>query len=134
MVLDIKTFEEYIENFLKGVADTVDVDYSIPASVKKNNKGVDLYRKSVRLIDEYYPDRLNEFAKLMESDLPKVSLCCAVSLLDLTEHYTKEQETLALNIITDIAEKYDGAEKYGWSIWLKRYKERKNQNIENSAF
>ena len=123
----MRSFEEYIEDFLEGVAATVNVDYGRRESVKKSNKGVELYRKSAALIDEHYPERLCEFAGLMESDLPKVGLCCAVSLLELTEHYGDEEEAKALDIITRTMEKCDGAEKYGWSMWLQKYKSRKRK-------
>ena len=121
----MKSFEEYISDFLEGVAATVNVDYGKPSSVRKSNRGVELYRKSTALIDKHYPERLGDFAELMESELPKVSLCCVVALLDLTEHYTKEQEKRALEIITDTMNKSDEAEKYGWSVWLKNRKEKK---------
>ena len=121
----VKSFEEYIADFLEGVAATVNVDYVRRESVKKSNKGVDLYRKSATAIDKYYPGRLWEFAKLMENDLPKVSLCCAISLLELTGHYSDKEEAQALEIITHKMEKCDDAEKYGWSVWLQKYKNRK---------
>lgn len=121
----LESFEEYMEDFLEGVAATVNVDYGSLESVKKSNKGVEIYRKSAVSIDKYYPERLCEFAKLMESDLPKAGLCCAVSLLELTEHYSDEEEARALEIITRTMEKCDDAEKYGWSIWLQKHKSRK---------
>ena len=123
----MKSFEEYISDFLKGVAFTVDVDYANPASVRKSNRGVDFYRKSVALIDKHYPERIGEFAGLMESNLPKVSICCAVSLLDLTEHYTQSHEKRALEVITDTIKRSDSAEKYGWEVWLKNWEERKKK-------
>jgi len=125
---NMKSFEKYIEQFLSGVAATADVDYSNPASVRKSNKGVELYRKSASHIDKYYPDRLDDFASLMQSELPKVSICCAVSLLDLTEHYTEEQEMRALEIITNTMNKSNNAEKYGWSVWLKIWETKKINN------
>ena len=118
---NIKTFEEYIEQFLKGVSDTVCIDYSSFASIMRNNKGVDLYRKAAVLIDKYYPDRLNDFANLMQNNLPKVNVCCAVSVLELT-HYTKEQEIIALKIIKDTMKKSNDAEKFAWSLWLENWK------------
>ena len=124
----MKSFEEYIEQFLNGVADTVDVDYSNPTSVKKNNKGVELYRKTAALIDNHYPERLNDFANLMQSGLPKVSICCAVSVLELT-HYTKEQELIALEIIKDTMKKSDAAEKFGWSVWMENWESRKIKTV-----
>jgi hypothetical protein len=124
----MKTFEQYIEQFLKGVADTVDVNYSNPSSVRKNNKGVELYRKTASFIDKYYPERLNDFAKLMQSDLPEVSVCCAVSVLTLT-HYTKEQELIALEIIKDGMKKSDAAEKFGWSVWLEDWEKGKIKTV-----
>ena len=127
-MIDIKTFEEYMEQFLKGVADTVCVDYSTPASVKKANRGVDLYRKTAALIDKHYPNRLDDFANLMYSDLPKVRICCAVSVLELT-HYTEEQELAALAIIKDTMKQSDAAEKFGWEIWLKNWQSGKIKTV-----
>jgi hypothetical protein len=64
----------------------------------------------------------------MYSDLPKVRICCAVSVLGLT-HYTEEQELAALAIIKDTMKQSDAAEKFGWEIWLKNWQSGKIKTV-----
>ena len=112
-----KTFEEYVDDFLIGISKTVHVDYSKPAQVRENNKGTDLYRSSAKRINRYYPDRIKDFANLLNSDSPKVRLCCAVCLIELCD-ITEDLCQKALLVVQEKIDTGTSFDRRVWSIWL----------------
>ena len=115
----MKDFEYYRQRFLSGVQMTKDVDYGDKASVRKNNRGVDQYRKAAVTIREKYPDRIPEFALLLDHEDHKVQVACAVSLVELMNAASPHREK-ALDIIRAVARDGDPLERMGWGEWLKR--------------
>ena len=109
-----------MNQFINGVLDTVNTDYKSKISILKNNKGVDQYRNAAICIDKYYLDRIGEFAQLLDNNSSKVSLCCAVCLLEVM-HYNNEQEKRALEIINNEIENGNSVEKLGWKYWLEKW-------------
>mgnify|MGYP002579345539 CR=1 FL=1 len=112
-----KAFEEYVDDFLTGVLKTINVDYSKPAQVRENNKGTDMYRLSAKRINRYYPDRIKDFANLLNSDKPKVRLCCAVCLIELCD-ISQDLCQKALLIIQEKIDNGTSFDRFVWSTWI----------------
>ena len=110
----------YVEMFKEGVFATQNIDYGKPADVKKNNKGVKQYRRSVELINKHYPDRLFDFSTFLKSSDKKLKICCAVCLVELTDA-SIEIKRNACNAIKEHMTSCEKYEKMGWDVWMKSY-------------
>ena len=89
-----KTYDQLIEQFINGVKCTIDVDYANKNSVKKNNKGVDQYRQAAKQINEQFPDQKDNFASLLNHPTNKVSVACAVCMIELMDYDEKWRNQL----------------------------------------
>ena len=116
----MKSFEYYMGEFLEGYSNTLDVDYDRMESVRKNNRGVNIYRKAAQSIGKYYPDRVVEFARLLDSDNAKERQVCAICLIEFMNPDAKTREH-ALQIIRDGALYGDYLSRYGWYNWLEKH-------------
>ena len=83
------TYENLFEKFLVGVEKTKNVDYLDRNSIRENNMGVDQYRKAAKKISELYPERVEDFASLLDSNDTKERICCAVCVLEFMS-FSKE--------------------------------------------
>lgn len=86
------------------------VDYGSTVSVRKYNKGTDMYRQAARDIGIHYPERVSDFAELLHHEDDLIRVCAAVSIVDLMPH-TVAQLLAAKAIITERLPRCDGAEK-----------------------
>ena len=112
-----KNFEYYLHNFLLGISYTQNIDYGERKDVRRNNRGVNMYRKAAEAIGNYYPEKIGEFSKLLFDSSPEVRIACAISVLTLMEAEPKYKE-VALKIIRDLASEGDPLEKTAWTMWL----------------
>lgn len=116
-----KTYDQYVKLFISGVMDTINIDYGDKASVRKNNRGVDRYRKAAKDIGTFYPDRIEEFSELLLHDEAKIRICCAVCLVELMG-CSADIKNQAVDHIKQHRKTCDGtAEAMGWDWWLKEY-------------
>lgn len=115
----MKSFEDCIEDFLNGVRQTENIDYLDTNSVRKNNKGVDLYRKSAKYISKYHSNKIIEFMKLLNSKNINVQICCAVCLIEFMELDYNEKEYVK-KILQNNLDKTNQAEKLGWKVWFSK--------------
>ena len=117
MPATIKSYRYYYQRFLLGVSYTQNIDYGDKKAVNKNNYGVKMYRKAASMIGKLYPDRVADFAVLLENDDYDIRVASAVSILSLmnTEDVYKEK---ALKIIRKLAFKGSSFEKMVWTTWL----------------
>ncbi len=115
-----KMYDQYLEIFIRGVMDTINIDYGDKASARKNNRGVDRYRKAAKDIGTFYPDRIEEFSELLLHDEAKIRICCAVCLVELMG-CSVDIKNQAVDHIEQYRKTCDGAEAMGWDWWLKKY-------------
>ena len=113
----IKSYKYYYQSFLLGVSYTQNVDYGDKKAVNKNNYGVKMYRKVAAMIGQYYPEKVTEFADLIESPDQDLRVACAVCILSLmnTDTVCKER---ALKLIQEMAYCGSSFEKLVWTKWL----------------
>ncbi|MBP3666502.1 MAG: hypothetical protein J6K29_05550 [Clostridia bacterium] len=116
----IFTYEILEKRFVEGVMKTVDVDYGSPASVRRNNRGVDAYRKAAAEIGVLYPHRMADFAALLTHEHPKIRLCTAICLVELMPSPPDIREQ-ALALIGKHYRTADGADKMIMDRWMKNF-------------
>ena len=121
----ILSYENLIQSFIDGIEKTKNIDYSDKNSVKRNNRGVDEYRKAAKQIGELYPERIEDFSILLNSDDIKTRLCCAICMIELMI-CSNEQQSRALSVVHEFYNVYaDSAEKMMIDVWLEKYKNNK---------
>ena len=116
----MKLFEECLCNFLQGVKMTENVDYLDKKSIRKNNKGVDLYRKNAKYIADFYPNKISDFLTLLSNDNEKVKICCAICATEFMQ-INKEQKEFIKNIVVEHFNKSDAAEQMMWRVWIEEH-------------
>ena len=116
------SYDSLIVIFLDGVEKTKNIDYSDKSSIKKNNRGVDEYRKAAKKIGELYPENINKFSNLLSSDDVQTRLCCAICIIELM-NCSSEQQDRAYSVVYEYHNNYaDSAEKMMIEVWLKKNK------------
>ena len=120
MLSDEKKYEKLLQQFISGVECTINVDYGNKASVKKNNKGTDQYRKAAKLINEQFVDnhKKEHFAKFLSHPTAEIRINCAVCMIELMD-YSEEWRMKALEIIKAEYPQKPLFEKSMINIWLK---------------
>ena len=113
-------YEKLLQKFISGAECTVNVDYTDKISVKKNNKGVDQYRKAAKQINEQFPDQKDNFASLLNHPTNKVKVACAVCMIELMD-YTENWRNQALEVIKADYPSKPRFEKSMINIWLKNH-------------
>lgn len=114
--------EDLINRFIYGVEKTKNIDYADKNSVKKNNKGVDEYRKAAKQIGELYPEHIEDFSILLKSVDIKTRVCCAICMVELMT-CSIEQQSRAFSVVNEYYNVYaDSAEKMMIGVWLKKHK------------
>lgn len=114
-----KSYEYYLERWHEGVEMQRTVDYGDPKSVRRFNKGSDVFRQAAKYIGEGYPKRIQEFAELMDSEDKHIRLYAAISVAEYMPH-TVARLAVIKTIITEHMKSCDGAEIMGWTRWLKQ--------------
>lgn len=96
-----KTPEKCISNILKDAEKRKTVDYGDRASVRRFNAAIDRIHANLDYIDEHFPEQINLVIALLDSSESKVSLICAIRLLQF-RNATTEQRQKALQTIRRI--------------------------------
>ena len=118
-MLNEDKYEKQLQKFISGVECTINVNYDDKASVRKNNKGVDQYRKAAIFINEQLPDRKEDFAELLNHPLNEVKVCCALCIIELMD-YSENWRQQALEVIKNDYPNHPMFEKSMINIWLKK--------------
>ena len=114
-----KNYEYYLDRWYKGVEMQRTVDYGDPKSVRTFNRGSDVFRKAAKDIGDGYPERVKDFAELMNSKDDHIRLYAAISLAEYMPH-TVAQLSVIKAIITAYMKTCDGPAVTGWTWWLKK--------------
>ena len=113
-------YEKLLQKFISGAECTVNVDNIDKISVKKNNKGVEQYRKAAKQINEQFPDQKDNFASLLNHPTNEVSVACAVCMIELMD-YNENWRNQALEVIKADYPSKPRFEKSMINIWLKNH-------------
>ena len=116
----MKSYERCLNDFLCGVSMTENIDYSNMKSVRKNNSGVDKYRKNAKYIANFHPDRINDFLTLLNHENENVRVCCGVCAVELME-ISENQRGVIKGIIQKHSSESGRAEQMGWTSWLEEH-------------
>lgn len=115
-----KDYPFYLNQFIANVSLTEHIDYASKTSVRQNNRAVDEYRKAAYMIGKEFPEKMDDFARLLENDNAEVRICCAVCIVELmpADPTTK---TKAIQQIKVELEAGNATPEYGWELWLKKH-------------
>ena len=116
----VRSFEYYMDRYTKGVSYTRNIEYDNRKSVSKNNLGVDMYRKAARSIGKYYPDKVNTFARMLDSTDKTEREICAICLIEFMNP-NKEMTERSLRVIKDKALHGDAIDKTLVRYWIKQH-------------
>ena len=72
----------YYKRWFEGVKATLNTYYEDPKSVRKANRGSDIFRKFAADIGKYYPDKVECFAKLLEHSGIEIRGHVAISIVE----------------------------------------------------
>ena len=84
--MSCRTLEYYLKEWRDNVEKTIHIQYDSPASVRKNNRAVDRYRKIATLKGEQYPDNIEYFAEFLNDENETIRVTAAVCLISLMPH------------------------------------------------
>ena len=112
-----KNYEYYLDRWYKGVEMQRTVDYGDPKSVRTFNRGSDVFRKAAKDIGDGYPERVKDFAELMDSKDDHIRLYAAISLAEYMPH-TVAQLNVIKSIIAEHMKTCRNYEVMGWTRWL----------------
>lgn len=114
-------YDALVERFLDGIEKTKNVNYGDKKSVRRNNAGVDHYRKAAKQIAELHPTRINDFALFLDSDDMAIRKVCAICMIEMMP-CSDDQLFRAYSVIYEVYKRADGAEKMMIEEWVKRQK------------
>ena len=114
------SYESLLKRFLSGVEKTKSVDYLDKKSIRRNNAGVDQYRKAAKQIGEMYPERIEDFSSLLYSGDVKEKTCCGVCMIELMD-CSDEQNARAYSVLKNLDPHRNEAEKMMFEIWSKKH-------------
>lgn len=123
MIIVKKLSYDYLfDRFIAGVEKTKNVNYLNKNSIKRNNKGVDEYRKAATQISELYPEHIGKFSSLLDSNDIKERVTCAICMIELMK-CSYEQRRQAFSVITEYYNSSaDEADKMMIDMWLIKYR------------
>ncbi len=117
----MKSYEKCLHDFLRGVKMTETIDFFDKKSVRKNNLGVDIYRKNAKYIADFYPEKIADFLTLLTHNKENVRICCAVCVIEFM-NVDENQKEVIKNIIQKHSNESNPADQMGWDVWLQEYK------------
>jgi hypothetical protein len=115
----MKDYCYYLKVFLENVLITDRTKYECRESVIAHNRATDKYRNAAYMIGHVFPEKINDFAELLQSDHICVRLSCAVCIVELMPA-DSALKTKAIQQVKAEIEKGTASPEYGWILWLKR--------------
>ena len=116
----MKSYENCLHDFLRGVNIAESVDYSDMKSIRKSNRGVGIYRKNAKYIADFYSNKTCDFLYLLNHENENVRICCAACAIEFMQVDENQKEVIK-SIIQKHSDKSDPAEQMGWHVWLRQY-------------
>lgn len=121
-----KSYDALVERFLDGIEKTKNINYGDKKSVRRNNAGVDRYRKAAKQIAELHPTRINDFALFLDSDDMAIRETCAICMIEMMP-CSDDQLSRAYSVVYEVYKSADNAKKMMIEIWVERQKNKPNQ-------
>lgn len=121
------SYEDLVDEYKKCLEQISVVDYGNKNSVKKANRTVGRMIQISKDISAKWPERINDFADLMNSNKFRIDGWVAHHLLENMK-YTPELEARAIEVITRYSEE-DTVEGLGNRMWLSQWNEKKANRI-----
>ena len=100
-MMRLPKYESCLQKFIDGVSATIDVKYEDPKSVRRNNRGVDKYRAAAKTIADTFPDRIADFAELLDDPKEEMRYVCALCLIEIMSVSDETIEGKAISVIRD---------------------------------
>lgn len=117
-----QSFEYYMDQFVRGVQASENVQYDKTLSVCIHNKAIDQYRNAAKKINEFYPDKIDTFLTLLKDNNPHIRLCCAVCVVELMST-TENQKYIAVEQVRYEMENGNAIPLLGWKFWMNQHDE-----------
>ena len=118
------SYETLCKRFIAGVDKTRTIDYLDRTSIRRNNAGVDQYRKAAKQIGELYPELIDDFAFLLNCDDLILRKCVAICMVDLM-NLSDEQYDRAYSTVYELyLSCTDRLEIIGTKYWLEKNKKK----------
>lgn len=73
------------------------------------------------MIGKAFPEKINSFAELLQSDNANVRLCCAACIVELMPANPEIKAKAIQQVMLEI-ENGTAIPEYGWILWLKKVK------------
>ena len=93
-----KEYLYYYDRWFLGVRAWLEIVYEDPSSVRKANRGADIWRKAAADIGKYHPDKVPCFAELLNHEDAEIREHAAVSVIQYMPH-TKDELRRSITII-----------------------------------
>ena len=117
------TYEKLIDTYLECAKTHYHIDYADKISVKRGNKAVTTMIGIAKLINEKYPERIEDFSSLLNTTTNRIDIWAAHHILEHM-NYSNSMEKRALAVIKKYS-KENTANGLGNRMWLDEWKKKK---------
>ena len=117
------TYEKLIDKYLECAKIHYDIDYADKSSVKRGNKAVTTMIGIAKIINEKYPERIEDLSTLLNTTSNRVDIWVAHHILEHM-NYSNILEKRALAVIKKYS-KENTANGLGNRMWLDEWKKKK---------
>ena len=115
------SYENLFKCFLTDVEKRKNIDYCDKNSIRRYNAAMDRIIKVSRQISEMYPDHIDEFSSLLNSDDIKLQLTCACMMVQFMNCTEKQLYRAQKWIIEYCCNYANGAEKMAFEVMFEKH-------------
>ncbi len=116
-----KSYEKLKEKFIYYVRESHrDIDYANPKEVRAHNRAMDNTTKIAIEISNLYPDKIIDFAMLLDCDEQKIRIPTAVSLVKFMNAPDEIVKKAILTIENELP-KMDRGNQLGFTVFLNNW-------------
>lgn len=112
-------YENILQKFIDGVTATIGVKYEDPKSVRRNNRGVDKYKAAAKTIADTFPDKIINFAELLDHPEGEIRYVCALCLIEIMSVADENIKSKAISVIREryfgLQHRFDRSRIEWWS-------------------
>lgn len=117
----IPSFETLLKRFMTDVEKRKNIDYCDKNSIRRYNAAMDRIVKISKQISEIYPECIDEFSTLLDSDDISMQSTCAAAMIQFMD-CTEEQQKRAYKFIIEYCCKYaHGADKMAYEVMFEHF-------------
>ncbi len=116
-----KSYEKLKEKYIYYVRESHrDIDYANPKEVRAHNRAMDNTTKTAIEISNLYPDKIMDFAMLLDCDEQKIRIPTAVSLVRSMNAPDEIVKKAILTIENELP-KMDRGDQLGFAVFLNNW-------------